>query len=110
MLPGDGRPAQGTATWTPDRPAASIARAVQPDIALVTAAPRLGAAIIEEVAVRRGRHPVVIAARHLGPDARADDVARAWPLWWQANRSVIGEDPDLILPGQILHAPSGTPE
>ena len=110
VLPGNDWPAQESATWTPDRPAVSIARAVQPDIGLVTAAPRLGAAIIEEVAVRRGDTLWSIAARHLGPDVRADDVARAWPLWWQANRSVIGEDPDLILPGQILHAPSGTPE
>ena len=81
-----------------------------PDVALVSAAPRLGAALIEEVAVRRGDTLWSIAARHLDPDARADDIARAWPLWWQANRAVIGADPDLILPGQVLHPPSGTPE
>ena len=82
-------------------------RAAQPDIALVTAAPRLGAAIVEEVPVRAGDTLWSIAARHLGTDARADDIARAWPLWWEANRNVIGNDPDFILPGQVLRAPGG---
>ena len=109
-VPPTGRPTQSSATWTPDRPAASVARAVLPDIALVTAAPRLGAEINEDVAVRAGDTLWSIAARQLGPDARADEVARAWPVWWRANRGVIGEDPDLILPGQVLHVPSRTPE
>jgi hypothetical protein len=95
-----------TATWTPDRPAVSAARAVLPDVGLVTAAPRLGAVVSEEVAVRRGDSLWSIAARHLGPDARADEVARTWPLWWRANRGVIGANPDLIHPGQILRAPT----
>jgi hypothetical protein len=30
-------------------------------------------------------------------------------LWWQLNRGVIGDDPDLIVPGQILQAPSDPP-
>ena len=109
-VPPTDRPTQSSATWTPDRPAASVARALLPDIALVTAAPRLGAEINEDVAVRAGDTLWSIAVRHLGPDARSDEVARAWPVWWRANRAVIGEDPDLILPGQVLHVPSGPPE
>ncbi|WP_029138768.1 LysM peptidoglycan-binding domain-containing protein [Nakamurella lactea] len=35
-------------------------------------------------------------------DARID---ASWRLWYSANRSVIGADPDLILPGQHLHPP-----
>ncbi len=104
-----GAQAVAAATWTPDRPAAPVSRALLPDVALVTAAPRLGAQISEEVAVRGGDTLWSIAARHLGPDAGADDVARAWPLWWQLNRGVIGDDPDLIVPGQILQAPSDPP-
>jgi nucleoid-associated protein YgaU len=38
---------------------------------------------------------------------RPDDaaVAAATHAWWTANASVIGADPDLLLPGQVLHAP-----
>lgn len=35
-------------------------------------------------------------------------VAHAWPAWWAANRQVIGEDPDLILPGTVLSPPPTT--
>ena len=33
------------------------------------------------------------------------EVAQAWPDWWSANRAVIGDDPDLLHPGQALRAP-----
>src|SRR5205814_610323 len=42
----------------------------------------------------------------LGPAARSDAVARAWPRWWTANRAVIGRDPNLIRPGQRLVPPA----
>lgn len=66
---------------------------------------------------RSAPHPVVvqsgdtlwsIAADHLPRDARPAQIARAWPRWYGANRAVIGDDPDLIHPGQVLHVP--TPE
>jgi len=34
------------------------------------------------------------------------EVARAVGAWWTANRAVIGPDPDLLLPGQVLQAPA----
>ncbi len=34
------------------------------------------------------------------------EVAQAWPSWWQANREVVGEDPDVITPGTPLVPPS----
>ncbi len=37
------------------------------------------------------------------PDAAA--VSAAVAAWWQANAAVIGPDPDLLLPGQVLRAP-----
>lgn len=46
-----------------------------------------------------------IAARHLGPAATTAEIATEWPRWYDANRSVIGADPDLILPGQRLVPP-----
>jgi nucleoid-associated protein YgaU len=36
-------------------------------------------------------------------------VAASWPRWYAANRRVIGADPDLILPGQILRPPADRP-
>jgi hypothetical protein len=33
------------------------------------------------------------------------DVQRAVHAWWQANAAVIGPDPDLLLPGQVLRPP-----
>jgi nucleoid-associated protein YgaU len=34
------------------------------------------------------------------------EVARAVQAWWQANADVIGPDPDLLLPGQVLRPPA----
>ncbi len=55
--------------------------------------------------VRRGDALWDIAARHLGPSATAADIAREWPRWYHANRSVIGNDPALIRPGELLVPP-----
>jgi nucleoid-associated protein YgaU len=63
-----------------------------------------------------GRHVVLrgeclwqIAADHLRqqtgsppPDAA---IARAVRAWWSANADVIGPNPDLLLPGQVLQPP-----
>lgn len=57
--------------------------------------------------VRRGDTLWSIAARHLPPGAGPAQVAAAWPLWYAANRAVIGADPDRILPGQRLLVPTG---
>lgn len=46
-----------------------------------------------------------IAARHLGPGANETQIAAEWPRWFEANRAVIGGDPDLIHPGQRLTPP-----
>jgi nucleoid-associated protein YgaU len=32
-------------------------------------------------------------------------IARAVQAWWSTNEQVIGPNPDLILPGQVLRAP-----
>ncbi|ONI75501.1 hypothetical protein BWI15_06525 [Kribbella sp. ALI-6-A] len=60
-----------------------------------------------------GRHVVLrgeslwsIAAAELGPGASESAIAARWPQWYAANRAVIGPDPDLLLPGQVLQAPA----
>jgi len=59
-----------------------------------------------EVTVLAGDTLWDIASRHLGPAASDVDVAIHWPRWYEANKSRIGENPDVLLPGQILKAPS----
>jgi hypothetical protein len=104
--------------WTPDRPAPPPARspsarppsasasasATQPS-ALLVPRPHRERAVSDHVVVRRGDTLWDIAARALGPDASDADIAASWPRWHAANRSTIGPDPDLILPGQLLGPP-----
>jgi LysM repeat protein len=61
---------------------------------------------LAEVTVHPGDSLWTIAADHLGLRADRARVARAWPHWFAANRRVIGVDPDLIRPGQVLRVPS----
>jgi LysM repeat protein len=36
------------------------------------------------------------------------EVARSVRAWWSANAGVIGPDPDLLQPGQVLHPPASS--
>lgn len=60
------------------------------------------------VVVRPGDSLWVIAARRLAAGATDEQVATAWPRWYAGNRFVIGADPELIRPGQVLRAPEST--
>ncbi|SNS02140.1 hypothetical protein SAMN06893096_101397 [Geodermatophilus pulveris] len=44
-------------------------------------------------------------ARRTGGTPTDAGVAAAVAAWWQANAAVIGPDPDLLLPGQVLRPP-----
>ncbi|MFE6236452.1 LysM peptidoglycan-binding domain-containing protein [Cellulosimicrobium sp. NPDC057862] len=102
--------APGTATTTgpsaPGRaPGAQSAAAEQRDAALTvvrdvaTDGPR-------EVVVVRGDSLWSIAARHLPDGAPDAQVADAVQRWYAANVAVVGDDPDLVRPGQVLVAPT----
>jgi hypothetical protein len=41
-----------------------------------------------------------------GHEPAAAEVATAVHAWWQANAAVVGPDPDLLLPGQVLRPPA----
>jgi len=45
-----------------------------------------------------------LAARN-GDSVTSADIARFWPVVYQANRALIGADPNLIFPGQTLQLP-----
>lgn len=59
------------------------------------------------VVVRPGDCLWTITATLLGPGADDAAVARAWPRLHRLNRSAIGADPDLLLPGATLRVPAG---
>lgn len=94
------RSAARTPGWVPDRPL--VRRQPSPRL-VATSPPR------EErpgVVVRRGDTLWAIARQHLGPGATDAEVAQDWPRWHRANQDVIGPDPDRLLPGMVLQAPS----
>lgn len=62
----------------------------------------------DEVTVRPGDSLWGLAASRLGPLASDVDIAAEWPRIYQANRTVIGESPHLLHPGQVLRLPAGT--
>jgi resuscitation-promoting factor RpfA len=59
----------------------------------------------DEVVVRRGDTLWSLAERHLGPGATNGEIAVEWPHWFTANRAVIGDDPDHLVPGERLRPP-----
>ncbi|RBY74763.1 hypothetical protein DQ238_21105 [Geodermatophilus sp. TF02-6] len=44
--------------------------------------------------------------RRSGAEPADGEVAAAVTAWWRANTDVIGPDPDLLLPGQVLRPPA----
>jgi nucleoid-associated protein YgaU len=95
-------PAAPPPGWLPDRPPSAIpphhARLLAPAL-------RPTSTTSDTVTVRRGDTLWSIAAAHLGSGATDAEVAAEWPRWYEANRAVIGDDPDVVVPGQQLQAP-----
>ena len=88
-------PARGSSAATSPAPAPAAApdRGAAPAPVVVVPGDTLWD-IAEQALVRAGAAPPTDA-----------EVAAAWPRWWSANREVVGDDPDLILPGTVLHPP-----
>ncbi|MFT4189090.1 MAG: LysM domain-containing protein, partial [Aeromicrobium sp.] len=84
----------------PDRPATQAAPAPSPPQA--SPAPTDAAT----VTVRPGDCLWLIARDHAPAGADDAEVARLTAAWHQANRAVIGADPNAIHPGQTLTAPT----
>ena len=70
--------------------------------------PQTPAAAHGEVTVRAGDSLWSLSAAALGAYASDVDIAVEWPRLYQANRAVIGDDPDVLFPGQVLRLPPRT--
>lgn len=101
--PGSDAPDAGCLPTPGWQPAGAAVRRSHSDVSLLSRCPEQDDPA--RWVVHRGDTLWGIAARHLGDDATPAEVARAWPHWYAANRDVIGDDPDLLLPGQVLTAP-----
>jgi nucleoid-associated protein YgaU len=77
-------------SWSPERPSPPAMRASPADSVVVHSRDTLWS----------------IAARHLGPAASRADIDAEWQRWFAANRDVIGDDANLISPGQLLSPPA----
>lgn len=85
--------------------AASPDAARQRDAALAVTRDVLGPEAAPEVVVVRGDSLWSIAARHLPAGSTDRQVADAVERWYATNAHVVGADPDLVRPGQVLVAP-----
>lgn len=50
----------------------------------------------------------VVVGDYLDKIAREHNVPGGWPALYAANRDVVGDNPDLIFPGQVLKLPTGS--
>lgn len=50
----------------------------------------------------------VVVGDYLDKIAREHNVPGGWPALYAANRDVVGDNPDLIFPGQVLRLPTGS--
>jgi hypothetical protein len=75
-----------------------------------TAPPAAAPPAATDVIVAAGDCLWTLAARDLGQRGATEPtpagIAAATEKWWQANRSVIGTDPDRLMPGQHLRPPA----
>lgn len=99
-------PTPALATTAPAPPPPPAAEPVVETTAAEHRATAPARTVAGPVVVEAGDSLWSIAARHLPPGATDAQIAAAWPHWYQANSAVIGADPDLVRPGQVLTAPA----
>lgn len=88
--------------WQPAAPITGPGLLAAPAVRATGAAPNGAGA----VTVLAGDTLWDVAAHAMGPGASDVDIAVQWPRWYGANRALIGQNPDVLLPGQILQPPS----
>ncbi len=103
-------PAAPTLSDQPTDPAPPAPASASPAAASPAAVPDWPAPAPGAHVVLRGECLWSIAEADLrvrtGADPAPAAVAAAVQRWWAANAEVIGDDPDLLLPGQVLTPPA----
>lgn len=92
----------------PDWPASATPVPDWPETAPTSGVPAAQSSPRERVVARDDCLWTIAADSLLGQLGRlpeAAEVATAVDAWWHANTDVIGPDPDLLRPGQVLRAP-----
>ncbi|MGJ9421125.1 LysM peptidoglycan-binding domain-containing protein [Aeromicrobium sp. CF3.5] len=96
----------------PDRPVATAAldatRSPQAQADSVRP-PSVSTPAVSTITVQPGDTLWSIAAEGLPGHASTTQVTQAWHAWYDANRDVVGTDPHLIRPGQVLTTPDTGP-
>ena len=113
VLTGPAAAATATPPDPPDWPSTTTAAPAPPDWPSDRAADVPRRPVADEHVVVPGDCLWRIAHDHLERTGPAPDdaaTARAVADWWTANADVIGPDPDLIHPGQVLQAPPADPD
>ena len=92
--------------WQPAPPVVEPGLLAAPQTRTVPGSGGTGGGGAGEVAVLAGDTLWDIVAQYLGQEASDVDIALEWPQWYAANRAQIGGNPDVLLPGQVLQAPT----
>lgn len=102
------QPTTTTAGTTGGTETVDVTSAAVPTATMATApVPAVRAAPdVATTTVRPGDTLWDLAAAQLGPEPTDSEIAAAWPRWHEENLDVIGSDPDLLLPGQVLRVPA----
>jgi len=99
-------PASAAAPAAPPAPGSLAAPAAPPAPARPSAP--LASPATKPVVVHTGDSLWSIARAELPSDGRSDAaVAASWPRWWRTNYAQIGDNPNVIQPGQQLTPPTG---
>jgi nucleoid-associated protein YgaU len=96
-------PGEGSGRSDPDRCTAVVDGLPLPD--RPTGAGQQGPVKSATYRVVAGDSLWSLSRDHVGAGATDARVAATWPRWYAANRTVIGPDPDLLLPGTTLTVP-----
>lgn len=108
VVPAQADPGSLDGLRLPDRPAVSSTMAQAPEPSPPPRADHVGRRQPRSVEVQAGDTLWAIAARGLDTEADSSAIAAAVERWHHLNRDVIGADPDVLQPGQVLSAPEGS--
>ncbi len=102
-------PTASPATAPPAAPRAeTVLPGTRPPLAHAPSVPPpspAGRTVDGAVTVLRGDTLWSLAAAQLGPGATDEQIARAWPAWYELNRHALPCGPHLLRPGQRLVVP-----